>query len=195
MSTSRVEAFSDGVMAILITIMVLELRTPESDRLNALRPLLPVLVAYLLSFLMIGIYWTNHHHLFQAVDRVNGAVLWANLHLLFWLSLLPFGTAWLGRSEFAPVPATVYGCVLFMAAVAYYILVRMLLHIQPASHSHLREAIGRDLKGTVSAIVYLAGVAIAPFLPWVACGLYVVVAFIWVVPDLRISRELARDEA
>lgn len=189
MSKGRVEAFSDGVMAILITIMVLELRAPERDSLSALRPLASSLIAYVLSFIILGIYWVNHHHLFQAVERISGRALWANLFLLFALSLVPFGTAWVGSSEFAAVPVTIYGVALLMAAVAYFLLVRALLAIH-ARDSHLARAIGDDRKGKLSALAYLVGIILGPFVPYAAWGVFVLVALAWVVPDVRISRVL-----
>jgi len=188
-SKGRLEAFSDGVLAIIITIMVLELRAPESDHLSALRPLAPLLLAYVLSFMMVGIYWVNHHHLFQAVERISGAALWGNLHLLFWLSLIPFGTAWVGGTEFAAIPVTIYGVLLLLAAIAYDLLVRALLAIHE-THSHLAQAIGSDRKGKLSALAYLAAILLAPWAPYVAWTAFLVVALAWIVPDARISRVL-----
>ena len=191
MTKGRLEAFSDGVLAIIITIMVLELRPPEGTDLAALRPLTPAFVSYVLSFAVLGIYWNNHHHLFQAVRAVNGRVLWANLLLLFVLSLLPFGTAWMGEHEFAPVPTAAYGVILFGAGVAYYGLVRTLLRAQPED-APLATAIGRDVKGKVSPLLYAVAIPIALVAPLVAFGVYVFVALIWIVPDTRIERTLAR---
>ncbi|MCZ2110310.1 MAG: TMEM175 family protein [Dehalococcoidia bacterium] len=193
MSKGRIEAFSDGVLAILITIMVLELRTPGGEHLSDLRPLVPVLIAYVLSFMMVGIYWVNHHHLFQVVERIDGRVLWANLFLLFALSLVPFGTAWVGSTEFAPVPVTVYGVALLAAAAVYFLLVQALLRIHGPS-SQLARAIGNDRKGKLSAVGYLAAIAVGPWIPYAAWGIYVVVALAWVVPDVRITRILDRHE-
>lgn len=187
MTKGRLEAFGDAVIAIVITIMVLELHVPDAPTLEALRPALPNLLAYLLSFVFLAIYWNNHHHMFQVVDRVSGSVLWANLHLLFWLSLVPFVTAWLGRSGAASVPVAVYGFVLIMAAVAYYILVRRLLALH-APDSMLAVAIGRDFKGKISVVIYAVAIAVAFALPWGAIGLYVVVAAMWLVPDRRFER-------
>jgi uncharacterized membrane protein len=189
-SKGRLEAFSDGVLAIIITIMVLELRPPSGATLDALKPLLPLFVSYVLSFANIGIYWNNHHHLFQAVRAVDGRVLWANLLLLFFISLFPFGTAWMGESGFASVPVAVYGVILLLAACAYFVLVRALLRVQPPG-SPLAEAIGRDTKGKVSPLLYAVAVPIALVAPWVSFGLYVLVALIWIVPDTRIERTLA----
>ena len=193
MSKGRLEAFSDGVLAIIITIMVLELTVPHEPAIEALLGLWPVFISYVLSFANIGIYWNNHHHLFQAVKVVDGRVLWANLHLLFWLSLFPFATGWMGENEFAPVPVAVYGFVALMAAVAYFILVRALVRCQPEG-TVLRQAIGSDRKGKVSPLIYAAAIPIAllpvAFAPFVSFTLYVVVALIWVVPDVRIERTL-----
>ncbi len=191
MTKGRIEAFSDGVLAIIITIMVLELRPPEGSHIEDLRGLAPVLVSYVLSFAYIGIYWNNHHHLFQAVRAVGGRVLWANLHLLFWLSLVPFATAWMGEREFASDPVAVYGAVLLFAAIAYFILVRALIAIQP-DDAPLAAAIGTDTKGKVSPLLYAAAIPIALVAPWVSFGIYVLVAMIWIVPDTRIERTIAR---
>ena len=186
MHKGRLEAFSDGVLAIVITIMVLELKVPHGEDFAALLPLLPVAGSYLLSFVYVGIYWNNHHHLFQAVQRIDGAVLWSNLHLLFWLSLLPFATAWMGENHFASATVLVYGAVLIGAAVAYYLLVRALLRCQPPE-APLARAIGSDRKGKLSLVVYAAGIAAAPFVPWLGVGLYTLVALLWLVPDRRIE--------
>jgi uncharacterized membrane protein len=190
MTTNRMEAFSDGVMAIIITIMVLELRAPHEATLAALRPLAPVFVSYVLSFIYLGIYWNNHHHLLHAVDHVNGRVLWANLHLLFWLSLVPFATAWMGENHFGSVPIMIYGLVLFAASIAYYILTRTLVALH-GKKSTLATAVGKDYKGQISTAIYLIAVLIAPWRPWIAFGLYVFVAIIWLVPDRRIERNLS----
>ena len=185
------EAFSDGVLAIVITIMVLEMRAPQGPDLVALWPLTPVFLSYLLSFLFLGIYWNNHHHLFQVVEKVDGRVLWANLHLLFWLSLIPFVTAWMGRNEFAPWPVAIYGVALVMAAVAFFILTRALLALH-APDSTLARALGRDFKGKVSVALYVAAVPLAFVSVWLALALFVVVALIWIVPDTRIERTIAK---
>jgi uncharacterized membrane protein len=190
MSKGRIEAFSDGVIAILITIMVLELRAPAGTSWSDLPPLLPPLLSYALSFVYLGIYWSNHHHLFQAVQRVNGTVLWANLFLLFWLSLIPFATGWLGESGLVSLPVALYGTVLILAAVAYYLLVRALIAVHGAG-SPLASAIGRDVKGKVSILIYGVAIALAFVSPWIAWALYVVVALIWLVPDRRIEKALA----
>lgn len=186
MDSGRLEAFSDGVMAILITIMVLELRAPEGTDLAALRPLVPVLLSYALSFVYLGIYWNNHHHLFQATERVDGAVLWANLHLLFWLSLFPFTTAWMGEHEFATVPVAIYGVVYFCAAIAYAILERAIVRAQPVPEA-LDEALGSDLKGKLSPVLYASAAGLAFVNRWIAVGLYVVVAAMWLIPDRRLA--------
>jgi uncharacterized membrane protein len=191
MSKGRIEAFSDGVIAILITIMVLELKAPTGAGLGALRPLVPDLLSYLLSFVMLGIYWNNHHHLLQVVDAVDGRVLWANLHLLFWLSLIPFVTRWMGENHFATLPVAVYGAVLLLAAIAYFILTRVLLTLH-TTDSVLATALGRDSKGKISLVVYLAAVPLSFVDPRLALALYVLVAVIWLVPDRRIERTLAR---
>ena len=188
MSTARLEAFSDGVMAIIITIMVLELKVPHGVELSALRPVIPNLLSYLLSFVMLGIYWNNHHHLLQAAQQVSGGILWANLHLLFWLSLIPFVTGWMGE-HFAPWPVALYGSVLLLAAFAYFILVLTLLS-RHGRNSTLSRAMGRDVKGKLSVVVYALAVPLAFLYPWLACGLYVLVAIIWLIPDRRIERTL-----
>ena len=189
MTKGRLEAFTDGVIAILITILVLELRAPHGADLAALQPLVPTALSYVLTFVFIAIYWNNHHHMFQAVQRVTGGALWANMHLLFWLSLIPFVTDWMGE-HFASIPVAAYGMVLISAAAAYFILSRVLL----ASHgstSLLARAIGRDAKGIASLVIYAVAVAVALVAPWLACALYVVVALLWLVPDQRIERLLA----
>ncbi len=190
MSKDRLQAFSDGVIAIIITVMVLELRPPRGASLGALRPLAPIFLSYVLSFINLGIYWTNHHHLLQAVDRVSGSVLWANLHLLFWLSLLPFATAWMGENSFALWPVVLYGVDLLLSAVAYFILVRRLLAAQGPG-STLATALGRDLKGKASIVLYIAALVLAIPNRWIACAIYVLVAAIWLIPDRRIEKRLA----
>ncbi len=190
MHKGRLEAFSDGVFAIIITIMVLELKVPHGADFAVLQPLLPVFLSYVLSFVNVGLYWNNHHHLFQAVKQVNGAILWANLHLLFWLSLFPFVTGWMGENHFSLWPVVVYGTVLIMAAIAYYILTRTLL----AAHdrdSTLARALGSDFKGRISVVIYAAGIGVAFLHAWLGLGCYILVAVIWLVPDRRIERSLA----
>ena len=189
MSKTRLEAFSDGVIAIIITIMVIELRAPHGADWSTLRPLLPVLLSYVLSFVYIAIYWNNHHHLLHATKQISGGVMWANMHLLFWLSLFPFVTAWMGENEFARNPAALYGVVTLMAAVAYTILVRVLLkHHDP--DSALARAIGSDVKGNVSLALYALGILSSWISPSISLVFYVIVAVIWLVPDKRIERVL-----
>ena len=189
-SKGRLEAFSDGVLAIIITIMVLALAPPRGTTFDDLRPLAPVFLSYILSFATLAIWWNNHHHLFQAVHAVDGRVLWANMLLLFFLSLFPFTTAWMGESGFASQPVALYAAVLLAAAIAYFVLVRALIAIQPAG-SPLATAIGNDTKGKVSPLLYAAAIPIAFVAPWISAGLYAVVALIWIVPDTRIERTLA----
>jgi TMEM175 potassium channel family protein len=191
MNKERMEAFSDGVIAIIITIMVLELKVPQGADPAALRPLIPVFVSYVLSFVYLGIYWNNHHHLLQATNAVNGRVLWANLHLLFWLSLFPFATAWIGENHFAAWPVAVYGVVLLLAAMAYFILVRALIALH-GRDSTLATAIGGDFKGKISPLLYALAIPLAFANAWVAFGIYVLVAVIWFVPDPRIEKTLAQ---
>jgi uncharacterized membrane protein len=192
MSKARLEAFSDAVIAILITIMVLELETPEDADWAALQPLLPVLGAYVLSFVYLGIYWNNHHHMLHAAERVNGKVLWANLHLLFWLSLVPFATGWVGHNQSAAVPTAVYGMVFLLAAVAYTILQTTLINHQGA-HARLRVAVGNDTKGKLSMLLYASAIPLAFLNQWISDALYVVVALVWLVPDPRIERTFKPD--
>lgn len=189
MSKNRMEAFSDGVLAIIITIMVLELTIPHEADLAALRPLLPVFLSYVLSFVFLGIYWNNHHHLMQATRRVDGRVLWANLHLLFWLSLIPFVTGWMGENNFATWPVALYGTVLLFAAIAYFILSRMLLSIHEQD-SALAVALGQDLKAKLSLVIYILAIPFAFLNTWLSCGLFVLVAVMWLIPDRRIEKTL-----
>jgi uncharacterized membrane protein len=189
MKTARLEAFSDGVFAILITIMVLELKVPHGTDLAALRPLLPVFLSYALSFAYLGIYWNNHHHMLHVTTRINGKILWANLHLLFWLSLFPFTTAWMGENRFAPLPTAAYGCVLLLAALGYLVLQRAIIADQ-GQGSRLAAAVGRDLKGKASAALYLTALPVAFALPWISHAIYVLVALMWIVPDARIEKRL-----
>jgi uncharacterized membrane protein len=190
MRTSRLEAFSDGVLAIVITIMVLELHVPEGTHLADLEESATGFLTYLLSFVYIGIYWSNHHHMFQLVHRVDGAVLWGNLHLLFWLSLFPFTTAWTDESDFARTPVVVYGVNLLAAAVAYYVLQLAVFHAEGET-GLLREAVGSDLKGKLSPVLYLSGIAAAFITPWLAVAAFTIVAIIWLVPDRRLERYVA----
>jgi len=193
MEKNRLEAFSDGVLAIIITIMVLELKVPQHAALSDLRPMLPVLLSYVLSFVYVGIYWNNHHHMFHSTKRVTGGILWANLHLLFWLSLFPFTTGWVGENHFAPTPTAIYGLVLLMAAIAYYILQRAII-LQQGPNSLLAAAIGTDWKGKLSPVCYLVAIPLAFVSPWIANGLFVLLALIWLVPDRRIERILVKRE-
>jgi len=187
MTKGRLEAFSDGVIAILITIMVLELRAPQGASLSALRAVIPSLLVYVLSFIYLGIYWSNHHHLLQLAERVNGAVLWANLHLLFWLSLIPFATAWMGENHYAPVPTALYGALMVLCGVAYTILQRTIIAAQ-GDDSKLARAIGSDRKGKTSLVLYLAAIPLAFVQPLISDAIYVIVALVWLVPDRRIER-------
>jgi uncharacterized membrane protein len=189
MGKGRLEAFSDGVIAVIITIMVLEMKVPHGIDMPALVPLIPVFLSYVLSYVFVGIYWNNHHHMLHAVQHVTGGVLWANLHLLFWLSLVPFVTGWMSENHFASVPVALYGVVLLMSGVAYYILARILV-AQHGSDSTLARALGKDFKGIVSVVVYAIAIALAFVYPWAACALYVVVAIMWLIPDPRIEHQL-----
>ena len=189
MTKTRLEAFSDGVIAVIITIMVLEMKVPHGTELAALEPVLPVFLTYVLSFVYVGIYWNNHHHMFHAVSHVNGAVLWANLHLLFWLSLVPFVTGWMGENHFERLPVAAYGAVLLCSAGAYTVLTRVLLPLH-GKDSTFAKALGRDVKGNVSLAIYVASITLAFVQPWVACAGYVLVAAIWFVPDRRFERRL-----
>ena len=189
MNKGRLEAFSDGVIAILITIMVLELKVPHGADLEALRPLLPVFLTYVLSYVFLGIYWNNHHHMLQAAHRINGKILWANLHLLFWLSLIPFVTGWMGENHFASLPTAVYGVILLMAALAYLILQNMIV-AQQGNNSKLADALGNDVKGKLSPVLYIIAIPSAFIHEWIADGLYVLVALIWLIPDRRIESKL-----
>jgi len=190
MDKGRLEAFSDGVLAIIITIMVLEMKAPHGATLSELRPLLYVFLSYILSFVYIGIYWNNHHHMLHITERVSGSILWANLHLLFWLSLIPFVTRWMGANHFAPAPTAIYGVVLLLAAIAYLILQRMIVANQ-GRDSLLAVAVGKDLKGKLSAVLYMIAIAAAFVHQWIAGAIYVLVALIWLVPDPRIERTLS----
>jgi len=186
MSKGRLEAFSDGVIAILITIMVLELKVPHGADADALRPVIPIFLNYVLSFIYLGIYWNNHHHMLQTTERINGSILWANLHLLFWLSLIPFVTAWMGENHFAPLPTAVYGAVLLFAGVSYLILQTMIIRAQGAD-SKLAKAVGSDVKGKLSALLYFFSLPLAFVNPWIADSIYIFVALMWLVPDRRIE--------
>jgi len=186
MNRTRLEAFSDGVLAIIITIMVLEIKVPHGNDFEALKPLIPVVISYILSFIYIGIYWNNHHHLMHTVKNVTGGMLWANLHLLFWLSLVPFTTGWIGENHFDPIPMAIYGFVLLMAAVAFYVLQTLIVRSQ-GEHSILAKAIGSDLKGKMSVIIYLLAIGSNFASQWISGSLYILVALIWLIPDKRIE--------
>jgi uncharacterized membrane protein len=192
MTKSRLEAFSDGVIAILITIMVLELRVPEGADVRAIAPILPVFLTYVLSYVFLGIYWNNHHHLLQAADRINGGILWANLHLLFWLSLIPFVTGWMGHNHFAALPTAAYGAVLLLAAFAYWILQAAILS-EHGPHSRLAAALGNDKKAKLSLVLYVVAVPIAFVNQWISDVIYVVVALMWLVPDRRIESQFGAE--
>ncbi len=193
MGKGRLEAFSDGVIAIIITIMVLEMKVPHGDALDDLRPILPIFLSYVLSYIYVGVYWTNHHHMLHAAKRVSGPVLWANLHLLFWLSLLPFGTGWMGENHFTSGPSALYGFILFMAGVSYIILQRAIIALEGES-SLLRQAVGRDWKGKCSVMLYVLGMAMTCWSPFLSQMLYVIVAVMWLVPDRRIEGALGSVE-
>ena len=192
MGTNRLEAFSDGVLAIIITIMVLELKVPHGDDLNSLSPIFPVFLSYILSFINIGIYWNNHHHLMQTVEHVNGKVLWANMHLLFWLSLIPFTSGWMGENHFTTWPVAVYGMILLMAGVAYYILAHSLIQLHGKS-STLAKALGKDKKGIISVVIYILAIPLAFLSSWISLSLYAIVAGMWLIPDRRIEKKLIKE--
>ncbi len=191
MPPGRLEAFSDGVIAIIITIMVLEMKVPHGDSVTDLLPILPVFLSYVLSFVYVGIYWNNHHHMMHATTTVTGAILWANLHLLFWLSLFPFATGWMGENHFSRLPTALYGVVLLMAAIAYYALQQAIIRSQGAA-SILKKAIGRDWKGKLSPVLYIAAILATLLTPWIAEVIFVAAALIWLVPDRRIENTLTR---
>lgn len=191
MPKERLAAFSDGVIAIIITIMVLELKVPHSADWGALAAVAPVFLTYVLSFVYLAIYWNNHHHLLHAIERVDGIILWANMHLLFWLSLLPFATGWMGENHFTQAPTALYGAALLMPAIAYYLLERAIIRHQGA-HGPLARALGRDVKGKISPLLYLAAIGMAFVLPWISHAIYVLVALMWLLPDRRIERGLKR---
>jgi len=189
METNRLEAFSDGVLAIIITIMVLEMKVPHGPDLAALTPMLPVFLSYVLSFLYVGIYWNNHHHLFKACPKTSAGIMWANLNLLFWLSLFPFVTGWMGENHFTPIPSALYGSILLITAVSYYILQRLVIK-ETGRDSKLAAAIGNDWKGKASPILYAAGIGLSFLKPWIGCALYVAVALMWLIPDRRLERAM-----
>ncbi len=194
MGPGRLEAFSDGVIAIIITIMVLEMKVPHGDTPNDLFPVLPVFLSYVLSFVYVGIYWNNHHHLLHATAAVTGAILWANLHLLFWLSLFPFATGWMGENHFSPLPTALYGVVLLMAALAYYLLQQAIIRSQ-GPNSILKKAVGRDWKGRLSPVLYITAIVATLLSTWISEGIFVAAALIWLIPDRRIEKVLPRNDA
>lgn len=189
MKKARLEAFSDGVIAIIITIMVLELKIPHGADWEALRPIVPAFLTYVLSFAYLGIYWNNHHHMLYVTDQINGKILWANMHLLFWLSLIPFTTGWMGENHFAPLPTAVYGIVLLAAAIAYYILQQLII-AQQGADSKLKAAVGKDIKGKLSPLIYVVAILMSFINQWISDGLYVLVALMWLIPDRRIESKL-----
>jgi uncharacterized membrane protein len=193
MRPGRLEAFSDGVIAIIITIMVLEMKVPRGDSATDLLPVLPVFLSYVLSFVYVAIYWNNHHHMLHATTTVTGAILWANLHLLFWLSLFPFATGWMGENHFSPLPTALYGVVLLMAAIAYYMLQQAIIRSQGAD-SILKKAVGRDWKGRLSPVLYVVAIVATLLTPWIAEAIFVAAALIWLIPDRRIEKALPRKD-
>jgi uncharacterized membrane protein len=193
MGKGRLEAFSDGVIAVIITIMVLEMKVPHGVDPAALQPLFPIVVSYVLSYLYVGIYWNNHHHMLHASKRVNASIMWANSHLLFWLSLVPFATGWMGENHFAPAPTAVYGAVLLMAAIAYWLLQQTIIR-EHGRNAVLTRAVGADLKGKISPVLYLIAIASTFFQEWIAQALYVLVALMWLLPDRRIEHTVAADK-
>jgi uncharacterized membrane protein len=193
MDKTRLEAFSDGVIAIIITIMVLELKVPHGDNFDALSSLIPVFLSYVLSFIYVGIYWNNHHHMLHTCHKITGSILWANLHLLFWLSLFPFATAWMGENHYASLPSAFYGFILLMAAIAYFILQHLIIASQ-GTNSLLKKAVGSDFKGKLSPVLYMIAIAISFLAQWISQGLFILVALIWLVPDQRIEKALVDKE-
>jgi uncharacterized membrane protein len=189
MNKSRLEAFSDGVLAIIITIMILEIKVPDDSTFESLKPLIPVILSYVLSFVYVGIYWNNHHHMFQVVKKINGSILWANLFLLFWLSLIPFGTNWIGEQHFAAVPMSVYGFILLMCAISYTILQNKIIKHE-GKESLLFQAIQSDIKGKISLVCYVLAISLAFITPWISGLLYITVALIWIIPDKRIEKQI-----
>lgn len=192
MNKNRLEAFSDGVMAIIITIMILEIKTPEESSFESLKPLIPALLSYVLSFAYIGIYWNNHHHMFQVVKKVNGSILWSNMFLLFWLSLIPFATSWMGEQDFSPVPMGIYGFILFMAAISYTILQNRIIKLE-GPESVLQKAIEKDIKGKISVTCYILSIPLAFVSPWISGILFIAVALLWIVPDKRIEKQINKN--
>jgi uncharacterized membrane protein len=192
MNKSRIEAFSDGVLAIIITIMILEIKVPHENTFQALKPLIPVFLSYILSFVYVGIYWNNHHHMFHLVKTINGSVMWANVHLLFWLSLIPFGTSWIGEQHFSAVPMSIYGFILLMNAISYTLLQNKLIRLQ-GKESHLHHAVKDDKKGKISLFFYIIAIPLAFVSPWISGLLYITVALVWIIPDKRIENQINKD--
>jgi len=192
MTKNRLEAFSDGVLAIIITIMILEIKAPEESSFESLKPLIPALLSYVLSFAYIGIYWNNHHHMFQVVKKVNGPILWSNLFLLFWLSLIPFATSWIGEQHFSAVPMSIYGFILLMAAISYTILQNKIIKLE-GPDSILQKAVEKDIKGKISVTCYVLSIPLAFVTPWISGMLFIAVALLWIVPDTRIEKQLNKD--
>ncbi|MBA4317570.1 MAG: hypothetical protein C0412_04140 [Flavobacterium sp.] len=189
MNKSRLEAFSDGVLAIIITIMILEIKAPEDDSFESLKALIPVFLSYVLSFVYVGIYWNNHHHMLQVVKKINGSILWSNLFLLFWLSLIPFATSWIGEHHFSAVPMSVYGFVLLMCAIAYNILQNKIIKLE-GNDSILHKAVENDLKGKISTLAYISAIPLAFVSPWISGLLYIAIALLWIIPDSRIEKQI-----
>lgn len=192
MNKSRLEAFSDGVLAIIITIMILEIKVPENNSFESLKPLIPVILSYVLSFVYVGIYWNNHHHMFQVIKKVNGSILWSNLFLLFWLSLIPFGTSWIGSQNFAAVPMSIYGFILLMCAISYFFLQNQIIKLE-GKDSILYKAVEKDKKGKISLACYISAVPLAFVSPWISGLLYTTVALIWIIPDRRIEKQINKN--
>lgn len=192
MNKNRLEAFSDGVLAIIITIMILEIKVPEDDSFESLKPLIPVILSYVLSFVYVGIYWNNHHHMFQVIKKVSGSILWSNLFLLFWLSLIPFGTSWIGSQNFAAVPMSIYGFILLMCAISYFSLQNQIIKLE-GKDSILYKAVEKDKKGKISSICYILAIPLAFVSPWISGLLYTTVALIWIIPDARIEKQINKN--
>jgi uncharacterized membrane protein len=192
MNKTRLEAFSDGVLAIIITIMVLEIKAPEDDSFESLKPLIPVFLSYVLSFVYVGIYWNNHHHMMQVVKKINGSILWSNLFLLFWLSLIPFGTSWIGEHHFSAVPMSIYGFILLMCAVSYFLLQNQIIKLE-GKDSVLNRAVEKDIKGKISTVCYILAIPLAFVSPWISGLLYITVALIWIIPDSRIEKQINKN--
>jgi uncharacterized membrane protein len=192
MNKTRLKAFSDGVLAIIITIMILEIKAPEDDSFESLKPLIPVFLSYVLSFVYVGIYWNNHHHMMQVVKKINGSILWSNLFLLFWLSLIPFGTSWIGEHHFSAVPMSIYGFILLMCAISYFLLQNQIIKLE-GKDSVLNRAVEKDIKGKISTVCYILAIPLAFVSPWISGLLYITVALIWIIPDSRIEKQINKN--